>query len=60
MPHVRASALGQIHSALTYYWDHREELEADMERRFQEVKELRFSAEASPLQQKLRRLRHSG
>ena len=25
--------LGQIHAALAYYWDHRQELDADIERR---------------------------
>lgn len=30
--------LGQIHSALAYYWDHQEELEQDIEGRLQVVK----------------------
>ena len=29
-PHL---TLGQIHSALAYYWDHREEVDADLARR---------------------------
>lgn len=29
--------LGQIHSALAYYWDHREELERDIQRRLEQV-----------------------
>lgn len=28
-------SLGQIHSALAYYWDHKEELDSDIERRWQ-------------------------
>ena len=32
--------LGQIHSALAYYWDHREELDRDMQRRLKRVEEL--------------------
>jgi uncharacterized protein (DUF433 family) len=32
--------LGQIHSALAYYWDHQEELDQDIERRLQLVDEL--------------------
>lgn len=30
--------LGQIHSALAYYWDHREELDKDIERRLELVR----------------------
>jgi uncharacterized protein (DUF433 family) len=37
--------LGQIHSALAYYWDHREELDRDMKRRFEQVEELRWRKE---------------
>ena len=33
--------LGQIHSALGYYWDHREELDRDVQRRLERVEELR-------------------
>ncbi|CAN5834245.1 hypothetical protein BH23ACT11_BH23ACT11_15490 [soil metagenome] len=32
--------LGQIHSAFAYYWDHREELDRDIERRLECVEEL--------------------
>lgn len=46
--------LGQIHSALAYYWDHREELDADIERRTREADAIRRSAGASPLAAKLR------
>jgi uncharacterized protein (DUF433 family) len=35
--------LGQIHSALAYYWDHREELDRDIQRRLERVDELRQS-----------------
>ena len=34
LPHL---GVAQIHSALAYYWDHRESLEADIERRRQEI-----------------------
>ncbi len=50
-PHVSGS---KIHSALAYYWDHKEELDADMERRFQYVEKLRRKAGESPLTKKLR------
>ncbi len=33
--------LGQIHSALAYYWDHRKELDRDIQRRLERVNELR-------------------
>jgi len=46
--------LGQIYSALAYYWDHRQELEHDIQRRLQRVDELRRSAEPSPLVARLK------
>ncbi len=33
--------LGQIHSALAYYWDHSEELDRDIQWRLERVEELR-------------------
>ena len=41
--------LGQIHSALAYYWDHQGELDRDIERRLQFVDQLRRAREPSPL-----------
>lgn len=41
--------LGQIHSALAYYWDHQEELDRDIERRLQFVDQLQRAREPSPL-----------
>ena len=46
--------LGQIYSALAYYWDHKEELDADIERRWQYAKNARREAGLSPLAAKLR------
>lgn len=46
--------LGQIHSALAYYWDHKEELDADIDRRWQYAEEARQKAGPSPLVAKLR------
>lgn len=51
-PHL---SLGQIHSALAYYWDHKEELDASMERRFEYAEELRKHAAATPFQEKLKK-----
>ena len=47
-------SLGQIHSALAYYWDHKEELDADIERRRQYAEKARREAGPSPLANKLR------
>ena len=47
-------SLGQIHSALGYYWDHKDELDADIERRFQYSEQLRRSAPPSPLKARLK------
>ena len=41
--------LGQIHSALAYYWDHQEELDRDMERRLDLSERLRKQMSPSPL-----------
>jgi uncharacterized protein (DUF433 family) len=46
--------LGQIHSALAYYWDHKEELDADIEQRWQFAEQSRQEAGPSPLAAKLR------
>ena len=46
--------LGQIHSALAYYWDHKEELDADIERRWQYAEEARRKAGSSALVAKFR------
>ncbi|MCQ3932861.1 MAG: hypothetical protein DPW16_20625 [Chloroflexi bacterium] len=47
-------SLGQIHSALAYYWDHQEELDADIERRLLRVEEIRKELKPVPLLDKLR------
>ncbi len=50
----RYLSMGQIHSALAYYWDHQAELDADLERRFQYAEAQRRAAGESPLVRKLR------
>ena len=50
----RYLSMGQIHSALAYYWDHQQILDADLERRFQYAETLRQAAGESPLAKKLR------
>src|SRR5437867_4951984 len=42
-------SLGQIHSALAYYWDHKDELDQDIARRRARVEELRRTTPPSPL-----------
>ena len=46
--------LGQIYSALAYYWDHREELDRDIERRLEFVDEVQQGIEPSPLTARLK------
>ena len=46
--------MSQIHSALAYYWDHKKELDTDIERRDQYVERLQKEAGESPLSKKLR------
>jgi len=50
-PHL---TLGQVHSALAYYWDHQEEIEADIQRREALVEEIRREVGQHPLVAKLR------
>lgn len=46
--------LGQIHSALAYYWDHRDELDRDIERRLQAADQLQHTVGPSPLVTRLK------
>ncbi|HVT59244.1 MAG TPA: DUF433 domain-containing protein [Thermoanaerobaculia bacterium] len=50
-PHL---TLGQVHSALAYYWDHREEVEADLRRRQALAEEIQAETGDHPLLAKLR------
>lgn len=47
-------SLNQINSALTYYLDHKEEVDADIERRSRLAEEARREAGPSPLAEKIR------
>lgn len=47
-------SLGQVHSALAYYWDHEEELNRDIERRAGRVEEIRRAVGPSALKERLR------
>jgi len=54
--HIQFShlTLGQIYSALAYYWDHREELDVDIENRINKVDAIRKSMPVSPLVKRLK------
>lgn len=51
-PHL---TLAQVHSALAYYFDHKDRLDADIERRKNKAETLRRELEDSELQERLRR-----
>jgi uncharacterized protein (DUF433 family) len=46
--------LGQIYSALAYYWDHREELESNIEQRIEKVNRIQKETPSSPLIERLK------
>jgi uncharacterized protein (DUF433 family) len=52
-PHL---SLAQIHAALAYYYDHQVELDAEIQRRWQEVNTLAAQEVESPLRKRLRML----
>jgi uncharacterized protein (DUF433 family) len=50
-PHL---SLGQIHSALAYYWDHQKEIELEIGRGLQRIDELQKILKPSNLRAKLK------
>ncbi|MEA3349437.1 MAG: DUF433 domain-containing protein [Chloroflexota bacterium] len=46
--------LGQIYSALSYYWDHKEELDQDIELRLRRVNHIREATPQLPLEVRLK------
>ncbi len=50
-PHLN---LGQIHSALAYYYDHQAELDGEMQRRFEMAEGIRAKLGDGPVSEKLR------
>lgn len=46
--------MSQIHSALAYYWEHKEELDSDIESRWSYAEQAREEAGPSPLATRLR------
>ena len=55
-PHL---TMGQIHSALAYYWDHKTELDQDIERRLQFIDQVQQTTHPTPLAEKLKARRQS-
>ena len=53
-PHL---SMAQIHAALSYYYEHQTELDAEIERQYREVRELAAQQPDSPLRQRLRALK---
>jgi len=51
--------MGQIHSALAYYWDHKAELDQDIERRLQFVDQVQQTTKSTPLAERLKAKRLS-
>ena|SRR5882672_6124652 len=49
-------SLAQIHAALTHYYDHHAEFEAQIEKGLREAEKLATETKDSPLRQRLRRL----
>jgi uncharacterized protein (DUF433 family) len=50
-------SLGQIHSALAYYYDHQDDFDRHIDKQLEAVAELRSKAGPSPVIAKLQRLR---
>ena len=50
-PHL---SMSQIYSALAYYWEHKEEIDTEVKRRFEYAEKLRLDAGESPLAKRLR------
>lgn len=53
-PHL---SMAQIHAALSYYYEHQAEVDADIERRNRYVEELRVQQPDSPLRKRLQKLK---
>jgi len=55
-PHL---SLAQIYAGLAYYYEHQDELDAEIQKRWDLVNELASRASETPLQSRLRELRKS-
>jgi uncharacterized protein (DUF433 family) len=52
-------SMGQIYSALAYYWDHKAALDQDLERRLEVVDQLQQTTKPTPLVERLKATRSS-
>jgi Protein of unknown function (DUF433) len=50
-PHI---SMSKIYSALAYYWDNKEKIDADLKQRFEYTEKLRIEAGESQLAKRLR------
>ena len=50
-PHL---SMSQIYSALAYYWEHKQEIDEDVKRRFEYAEKKRLESGISPLSKRLR------
>jgi uncharacterized protein (DUF433 family) len=50
-PHI---SMSKIYAALSYYWDHKLEIDTDIERRYQLVEKMRNENGESPIIEKLK------
>jgi uncharacterized protein (DUF433 family) len=55
-PYLR---MGQIYSALAYYWDHKAELDQDLERRLRFIDQVQQTTKPIPLAERLKAQRLS-
>ncbi len=46
--------LGQIHSALAFYWDHQDELDHEIEKRLRQVEKVQKASRPSSLEARLK------
>ena len=47
-------SMGQIHSALAYYWDHKTEIDRDIEKRLESVDQIQKTTSPSSLVKRLK------
>jgi uncharacterized protein (DUF433 family) len=52
--HYQSMSMGQIHAALSYYYDHQPEFDAEIEQQLREVERLRTETGESPFRRKMR------
>lgn len=50
-------SMGQIHSALAYYWDHQDDLDQDIKKRLRKVESIQQEHTPTPFQNRLKKER---